>query len=90
MNDTIDENNSDEKYINEAHSSSDDECGLFTQPNTQDDNVPFSQSNVGIVFESHCESTEWSREFFSTVEDADLSSDDDDDDFFCTITKKYL
>ena len=77
VNDTIDENNSDGRFSNEANSSSDDECDLFTQPNSQENNLPFSQSNVGIEFESYCGYTKSNREFFSAIEDADISSDDD-------------
>ena len=72
----------DDWFINNVDSSSEDECGFLTKPNSQESNLPFSQSNTAIEFESYWQPANSNRKFFSTVEDAHFSSDNDEDQFF--------
>ena len=65
----------------EHDSCSEDECIYLTQPNSQESNLPFSQSNTALDFESLCQPVHCQREVSKATVDVDFSSDDDDEAF---------
>ena len=79
---TIHEHNMDNKSIMEVDSSSEDEYRYLTQPNSQESNLPFSQSNVVLEFEAVCQPVNSQSEVSKTAVDIYFSSDDDDDESF--------